>query len=470
VTRAKGWTGPTGRAIVSPVLDRNGLARLVHDGIVDTVVVAFCDLQGRPVGKRVTAHHFLDHVIDHGIEACDYLLAVDVDMEPVPGYRFTSWDTGYGDVTAMADLATLTRAPWLAGSAVVLCDVVDGNGDPVEVSPRRILQRQVERAAALGLEVRGATELEFYLFRESPAEAAKSGWRDLHGAGPGVFDYQLGPTGADEDVLRRVRNELREAGLPVEFSKGEAGPGQHEVNVTYGPVVRAADRHQLLKWAVRDIAGHHDRAVTFMAKWSMVNAGSSCHLHTSLWDARDGTGRMWSEDDPDHLSPVARRFVAGLVHGARDMAWLWAPNLNSYRRYVPGSWAPTAAVWGHDNRTCGFRVIGEGDGRRVECRIPGADVNPYLALAGLIAAGVWGIEHDLELGPAYQGNGYEAEDVPRVPDTLPEALAALQASTMATQAFGDDVHHHLVTTARHEWACANRVVTDWELARGFERL
>jgi glutamine synthetase len=452
------------------VLDVPRLRRLIDQGSVDTVVVAFVDLQGRLVGKRVTGRHFLDHVLDHGIEACDYLLAVDVEMEPVPGYRFTSWDTGYGDVTARPDTSTLCLTPWAPGSAVVLCDLTDGAGDPVEVSPRRILARQVERAAALGLEVRCATELEFYLFRESAREAAEAGWRDLHGAGPGIFDYQLGPTAADEVVLRRVRNELLQAGVPVEFSKGEAGHGQHEVNVTYGTALEAADRHVLLKAAVREVAEQCDRAVTFMAKWSMAEAGSSCHLHASLWDAGTGAPRTWSADDPDRLAPVARRFVAGLLHGARQLAWLWAPTVNSYRRYVPGSWAPTAVVWGHDNRTCGFRVIGEGAGRRVECRIPGADVNPYLALAALVGAGIWGIEHELELGPPFEGNGYSAEDVTRIPATLPGALAELEGSKVAVDAFGEDVHHHLVTTARHEWAAANRVVTDWELARGFDRL
>ncbi len=451
------------------MLDVPALRRLISDRTVDTVLVAFCDLQGRPVGKRVTASFFLDRVLDHGIEACDYLLAVDVDMEPLPGYRFTSWETGYGDVVARPDLTTLCLVPWLAGSAFVQCDLVDRAGAAVEVSPRRILQRQVERAAALGLEVRCATEVEFYLFRESPPQAAAATWRDLHGAGPGIFDYQLGPTSADEVVLRRVRNELVAAGVPVEFSKGEAGHGQHEVNVTYGGPVEVADRHLLLKSAVREIAEQCDRAVTFMAKWSMAEAGSSCHLHASLWDATTGVGRTWDPDGPDRLSPEARHFVAGLLEGARQLAWLWAPTLNSYRRYVPGSWAPTAVVWGHDNRTCGFRVIGEGEGRRVECRIPGADVNPYLALAALLAAGLWGVEHELELGPPFTGNGYTAADVPRIPGTLPEAIAELEASTLAVGCFGDDVHHHLLTTARHEWASANRVVTDWELSRGFDR-
>jgi glutamine synthetase len=454
------------------VLELADLRRLIDQGAVDTVAVAFCDLQGRPVGKRVTGPFFLDHVVDRGIEACDYLLAVDVDMDPVPGYRFTSWETGYGDVTARPDFASLTLTPWVPGSAFVLCDLTDPAGSPVEVSPRRILQRQVERAAAIGLEIRCATELEFYLFRESGAEAAAQGWRDLHGAGPGILDYQLGPTTADEVVLRRVRTELLAAGVPVEFSKGEAGRGQHEVNVTYGSALAVADRHLLLKAAVREIANQCDRAVTFLAKWSMGEAGSSCHLHASLWDA-SGPGaasRTWSADDPSGLSLEARRFLAGLVHGARELAWLWAPTLNSYRRYVPGSWAPTALAWGHDNRTCGFRVIGEGNGRRVECRVPGADVNPYLALAALIAAGLWGIEHELELGPPYPGNAYVADDVPRVPATLPEAIAELEGSKLVVEAFGEDVHHHLLTTARAEWSAASRAVTDWELARGFDRL
>jgi glutamine synthetase len=452
------------------VLDVGELKQRIADGSIDTVVVAFPDMQGRPVGKRVTGSFFVDHVLQHGIEACDYLLAVDVDMEPLAGYRFANWDSGYGDVVARPDLSTLRLLPWLEGSAMVICDVYDVHGAPVEVSPRQILARQVERAAVMGLDVRCATELEFFLFRETYEEAATRHWRDLHPHVSTIEDYQLLQTSREEYVLRRIRNEMPSAGVPVEFSKGEAGRGQHEVNVTYGRALEVADRHLVFKNGVKEIADQCGRSASFMAKWSMSEVGSSCHIHASAWDARSGSPLMWDDQPPSQLSDVGRQFLAGLVSGARQLTWLWAPYVNSYRRYVPGSWAPTAAVWGIDNRTCGFRVVGHGPGRRVECRIPGADVNPYLALAGMIAGGLWGVEHALELAPAFSGNAYVATDVERVPSTLVEAIAEFESSPIAAKAFGEDVHYHLLNTARQEWAHANQAVTDWELARNFERI
>ena len=452
------------------MLDRAELTKRITEGSIDTVVVAFPDMQGRPVGKRVTGSFFLEHVLEHGIEACDYLLAVDVDMEPLPGYRFANWDAGYGDVVAVPDLATLRLLPWLEGSAMVVCDVVDIEGAPVEVSPRRVLGRQIERARDLGLDIRCATELEFFLFRETFEEAAAQHWRDLHPHVSTIEDYQLLQTSREEYVLRRIRNEMVAADIPVEFSKGEAGRGQHEVNVTYGRAMEVADRHLVFKNGVKEIADQCGRAATFMAKWSMTEVGSSCHIHASLWDAASGAPLTWGDEGPSQLSEVGRQFVAGLLVGARQLTWLWAPYVNSYKRYVPGSWAPTAAVWGVDNRTCGFRLVGQHEGRRVECRIPGADVNPYLALAGIFAAGLWGVEQGLELPPPYEGNAYNATDVPRVPTTLVEAIDELGSSPIAAHAFGDDVHHHLLNTARQEWARANQVVTDWELSRNFERI
>ena len=376
------------------MLELEELRQRIGSGDIDTVVVAFPDLQGRPVGKRVTGGFFLDHVLEHGIEACDYLLAVDVDLEPLDGYRFTSWETGYGDVVARPEMSTLRLLPWMAGSAMVVCDVTRPDGEDVEVAPRTVLRRQIERARALGLEVRCATELEFYLFNETYEEAAAQRWRDLHPHVSTLEDYQLLQTSREEYVLRRIRNEMQGAGIPIEFSKGEAGRGQHEVNVTYGRALEVADRHLVFKNGVKEIAHQCGRSASFMAKWSMDEVGSSCHIHASLWDADSGANRMAGDTGPDRLSAEGRRFLAGLLHGARQLAWLWAPYVNSYKRYLPGSWAPTAAVWGVDNRTCGFRVVGHGEGRRVECRIPGADVNPYLALAAVIAAGLWGIEHE----------------------------------------------------------------------------
>jgi glutamine synthetase len=452
------------------MLELGELTERITAGTIDTVVVAFPDMQGRPVGKRVTGRFFLDHVLEHGIEACDYLLAVDVDLDPLDGYRFTSWETGYGDVVAMPDLATLRLLPWLEGSAMVVCSLSRPDGAVVDVAPRRILEHQVERARAMGLEVMCATELEFYLFRESFEEAAAKGWRDLHPHVSTIEDYQLLQTSREEYVLRRVRNEMLEADIPVEFSKGEAGRGQHEVNVTYGRAIEVADRHLVFKNGVKEIADQCGRAASFMAKWSMDEVGSSCHVHASLWDVATGSALTAGDDDVSGLSEVGRQFVAGLIHGARQLTWMWAPYVNSYKRYVAGSWAPTAVVWGVDNRTCGFRLVGAGAGRRVECRIPGADVNPYLALAAVIAAGLWGVERSLELPPPFAGNAYAATEVPRVPGTLVEAIAELEASPVAAEAFGAEVHHHLVNTARQEWAKANGAVTDWELRRNFERI
>jgi glutamine synthetase len=347
------------------------------------------------------------------------------------------------------------------------------DGAPVEVSPRRILRRQIERAAALGLEVKCATELEFYLFLDSFAEAAGKHWQGLSPHADTIEDYQLLQTSREEYLIGTIRNQMVEAGIPVEFSKGEAGIGQHEINITYADALEVADRHLVFKNGVKEIASSFGRAATFMAKWSMDTAGSSCHLHTSLWDAASGAPLMAPADDDPHpsgLSTIGRQFVAGQLFAARQLAWCFAPYVNSYRRYVPDSWAPTAVVWGEDNRTCGFRTVGVGAGRRVESRIPGADVNPYLALAAAIAGGLWGIEHQLELEPAFTGNAYQAPEVDRIPSTLAEAIDLLADSEVADGAFGPDVHHHLLNTARQEWAKANRVVTDWELARNFERI
>ena len=449
------------------------LPHQIQAGDVHTVVVAFPDLQGRPVGKRVTGAFFLDHVLHHGIEVCDYLLACDVDMDPLPGFVFANWDTGYGDLNAVIDPHTVRPLPWLPGSVLVICDLLTSDGEPVEVSPRRILKRQLERAAERGLQVKCATELEFYLFLDSFAEAAEKHWQGLVPHASTIEDYQLLQTSREEYIIGRIRNQMVEAGIPVEFSKGEAGIGQHEINITYGGALEVADRHLVFKNGVKEIASEYGRAATFMAKWSMDTAGSSCHIHSSLWDAATDAPLMAAadgEDSPSGLSRTGQQWVAGQLHAAQQLAWCFAPYVNSYRRYVPDSWAPTAVVWGEDNRTCGFRTIGAGAGRRVEMRIPGADVNPYIALAAAIAGGLWGIDHELELEPAFTGNAYKAPEVPRIPATLAEAIDTLSTSEVAAGAFGPDVHHHLLNAARQEWSKANTVVTDWELARNFERI
>jgi glutamine synthetase len=455
------------------VLTLETLPRQIQSGDIHTVLVAFPDLQGRPVGKRVTGSFFLDHVIDHGIEVCDYLLAVDVDMEPLPGYQFTNWDSGYGDLHAVIDPKTVRPIPWLSGNALVLCDLFTMEGEPVDVSPRRMLQRQLERAAEHGLEIKCATELEFYLFLDTFAEAAAKHWLGITPHADTIEDYQLLQTSRVEYIIGEIRNQMLGAGIPVESSKGEAGTGQHEINITYGGALEVADRHLVFKHGVKEIATQHGRAATFMAKWSMEQAGSSCHIHTSLWDASSGAPLMAPTGGGASLSGfsvIGQQFLAGQLYSAAQLAWCFAPYVNSYRRYVPGSWAPTAIVWGEDNRTCGFRAVGAGSGRRIECRMPGADVNPYFALAASIAGGLWGIEHELELEPAFEGNAYSSAEVPRLPSTLAEAIDGLADSEVAEEAFGPTVHQHLLNTARQEWAKANRVVTDWELARNFERI
>jgi len=451
------------------MLDVGELERLVGTGDVDTVLVVFPDLQGRLMGKRVTGHFFLDHVLRDGVEACDYLLAVDVEMEPLPGYRFANWDEGYGDVQLRPDLSTMRRVPWLEATALVLCDVLDhASGEPVEVAPRRILQRQLERAHALGYTVMCGTELEFHLFRESYEEAAAKGYAELTPHSDVNEDYHILQTTKDEYLIRRIRNAMDGAGVPVEFSKGEAGRGQHEINLRYADALEMADRHTIYKNGAKEIAALAGRSITFMAKYSMAEAGNSCHVHSSLWSADAASPLDWDDADPDHLSAPFRHYLGGLVAASRELSYLFAPYVNSYKRFQAGSWAPTAIVWGADNRTCGLRLVGHGPSFRVESRVPGADCNPYLALAATIAAGLHGIEHQLDPGPAFRGNAYEADGVTRVPTTIVEAIDELERSEVAAKAFGDDVHFHLLNTARQEWARFNQVVTDWERRRNFE--
>jgi glutamine synthetase len=451
-------------------MDVAQLEQLVSDGEVDTVLTVFPDLQGRFMGKRVTGHFFVDHVLADGIEACNYLLAVDVDMTPLPGYRFANWDQGYGDVNARPDLSTLRLVPWLERTALVICDLFHPGGEPVEVAPRQVLRRQVERAAAAGYRVKCGAELEFFLFRDSYEEAAGRGYRDLRPHSDWIEDYHILQTTRDEYLIRQIRNGMDAAGVPVEFSKGEAGRGQHEINLRYAEALEMADRHTVYKNGAKEIAALNGRSLTFMAKWDMAECGSSCHVHSSLWSVDGDEPLDHDGDAPHHLSQPFRHYLGGLLATARELALCFAPYVNSYKRYQPGSWAPTAVVWAPDNRTCGLRVVGHGPGLRVESRIPGADCNPYLAFAATIAGGLHGIEHGIEPPPAFEGNAYEADDVPRVPWTLVDAIDRFERSEVAVKAFGEDVHFHLLNTARQEWVTFNGVVTDWELRRSFERL
>ena len=437
------------------------LDELHADAALDTVVMAFTDMQGRLLGKRLHRDFFLDQIEHgHGTEGCNYLLAVDMEMDPVPGYEIASWERGYGDFALVPDLSTLRRIPWLEATALVLCDVQWADGSPVRPSPRQVLRAQVERAASLGFSVMVGSELEFYLLRESYEEAHAAHYRELTPSVPYILDYHVLATSFDEPLLRQIRNGMNGAGIRVESSKGEAWPGQHEVNFRYADALTTADNHSVYKNGAKEIAHLNGCSITFMAKPDHTWIGSSCHIHSSLW--RDDEPAFAGESD------VFRSYLAGQIACGRELALFFAPNVNSYKRFAAGSWAPTTLAWGRDNRTCGFRVVGSGGGLRVETRIPGGDVNPYLAFSALIAAGLWGVERGLELPPALEGNAYES-GADRFPSTLREAIAALEGGAIARGAFGDDVVDHYLNYARTEQTLFDRVVTCYERERFFER-
>ena len=446
------------------------LQHAVACGDIDTLLVCFTDMFGRLIGKRFHAGFFVDsgHAETH---ACDYLLADDIDMEPVPGYAAASWEKGYGDFVMKPDMQTLRRVPWLEGTALVLCDVLDHHTHAaVPHSPRGILKAQLARLQAMGLTAFMASELEFYLFDEDYRTARDKRYRDLVTAGDYIEDYHIFQTSKEEAVLRAMRNGLQGAGIPVENSKGEWGPGQEELNVRYADALTMADRHAIMKNGMKEIAHQYGKAITFMAKWNYELAGSSCHVHMSLWD-EDGRTPLFLDAAADHgMSRTMRRFMAGQLAYARDITYFLAPYINSYKRFQVGTFAPTRAVWSHDNRTAGFRVCGEGTKAiRCECRIGGADLNPYLAFAALLAAGMKGIEEEMELEPGHVGDAYVGKRLREVPKTLREATAALQRSRMLREAFGDAVVDHYVHTAEWEQFEYDRRITDWELMRGFER-
>jgi glutamine synthetase len=443
------------------MLTLNELQHDVENGSIDTVVVAFTDMQGRLLGKRVHAPYFLEeHIAEHGVEGCNYLLALDMEMDPMPGYSIASWEQGYGDFAMRPDLGTLRRIPWLEGTALVLCDVTWNDSSPVRPSPRQVLKAQVERAQAAGYEPMIGSELEFYLLKESFEEAHAKHYRDLTPSVPYILDYHVLATTYDEPLLCQIRNGMYGAGITVESSKGEAWPGQQEVNFRFAEAVTMADNHSIYKNGAKEIAHLNGCSITFMAKPDHSWIGSSCHIHASLW--RDGENAFAGGPD------VFKQFLAGWIAGAKEMAIFLAPTINSYKRYAAGSWAPTTLAWGHDNRTCGFRIVGHGAAQRIETRIPGGDVNPYLAFAALIAAGLHGIEAGLELPPALEGNAYES-DAERFPSTLREAIEALERGTIARATLGDDVVDHYLNYARTEQRLFDEVVTCYERERLFER-
>ena len=450
------------------ILTLETLERQIAAGHIDTVLVAFPDMQGRLVGKRVTGRFFLEHVIN-GMEVCDYLLAADMEMEPVPGYRAASWDKGYGDFVVRPDLATLRAIPWLEGTALVLGDCVNHADTPIPHAPRSILKHQLARARERGLVVKTGSELELYLFDNSFEEARAKRYENLQSAGWYISDYHIFQTTKEEPLVRAIRNGLEGAGIPVEFSKGEWGPGQEEINLCYAEALEMADRHTIYKNAAKEIAHQQGKSVTFMAKWRDDLAGSSCHIHTSLWDAHEDQPLLFDADAPAGMSALFRQFLAGQLALAREMTYFFAPNINAYKRYLAGSFAPTRVVWSRDNRTAGFRVVGEGPAKRVECRIPGADANVYLAFAAIIAAGLHGMDQGLKLDPPFEGNAYTDAELPEVPKTLREAVEMLDGSSALRAALGDAVVDHYVHAGRWEQREYDRQVTDWELRRCFER-
>jgi glutamine synthetase len=434
----------------------------VEAGEIDTVLIALCDMQGRLQGKRLTARHFVEEVVEHGAEGCNYLLAVDVDMNTVDGYAMSSWERGYGDFVLKPDLTTLRPVPWQEGTAMVLCDLAWEDGSDVVASPRQILRRQLARLAEHGWRAYAGTELEFMVFRETYESAWHKAYRNLDPANLYNVDYSMLGTARIEPLIRRIRNAMEGAGMAVENSKGECNFGQHEINFHYSDALRTADDHAIYKNAAKEIAAQEGMAISYMAKFD-EREGSSCHIHFSLVDA-DGRNAFASD------RALFESFLAGQLACLRELTVLLAPNINSYKRFVEGSFAPTTVAWGEDNRTCSLRVVGHGQGQRFELRAGGSDLNPYMAISAIIAAGLHGVESKLELEPMYEGNAYNATDKPRLPSTLRDARDLFATSEVSRGAFGDEVVDHYVNAADVELKAFEAAVTDWERFRGFERL
>ena len=443
------------------MLTLDELRKSVDKGDVDTVLLTIADMEGRLQGKRLTAGHFLDEVVEHHAEGCNYLLAVDVDMNTVDGYEMSSWERGYGDFVMRPDFDTLRAIPWHDGTVLAMADLAWEDESDVVASPRQILRRQLARLAERGWKATAGTELEFIVFRDSYEDAWRKAYRDLDPANLYNVDYSMIGTARVEPLIRRIRNAMTGAGMRVENSKGECNFGQHEINFHYDEALATADNHVIYKNGAKEIAAQEGMSITYMAKLD-EREGNSCHIHCSVAD-KDG-GNVFADDRKtfDH-------FVAGQLAALRELTLMFAPHVNSYKRFVEGSFAPTAVAWGEDNRTCSMRVVGHGQGLRVENRLPGADVNPYLALAAMIAAGLHGIERELPLEPAFEGNAYES-DKPKVPHTMYAARDLFAESAIAAEAFGQEVVDHYLNRARIELDAFEAAVTDWEKFRGFERL
>jgi glutamine synthetase len=454
-------------------LDLRALASLVRKGEIDTVLAVFPDGYGRLLGKRLVGRYFLEHAVEDGVHACIYLFTVDMEMEPLPGFKLTSWERGYGDMKMVPDMATLRLIPWLPKTALVFCDVYGEDGRLLEEAPRSVLKRQIARAASLGYVVKTAAELELYCFGESFDDARAKRYRDLTPVAGYLEDYHILQTTKEEPLVRAIRNAMEGAGVPVETSKGEWGRGQEEINLVYAEALEMADRATLYKHGAKEIAHLQGCSVTFMAKYDGGAAGSSFHVHSSLWD-RSGRKPLFAPAGRGNRGrtppPLFQQWLAGQLAAARELAYFYAPTINSYKRYQGKSFAPTRVVAGWDNRTCGFRLCGEGRGFRVENRIPGADANPYLVFAATIAAGLHGITSRLKAPKLYEGNAYADARLPEVPKTLREATAELDRSKLARAAFGERVVEHYLHTARLEQQAFDQAVTDWELMRNFERI
>lgn len=452
------------------MLDVETLTQMVNDEQIETILTVFPDIYGRLVGKRITGDYFIHDVLEHNVHACDYLLACDMEMDPVPGYAFTSWSSGYGDFRMIPDLTTLRTASWLDKTAIVLCDLYNEEQDIlVDIAPRSILRKQIDAAKALGYTAMGASELELYVFADSYEDARRKQYQNLKPIGSYIEDYHIFQGTKEEFIIGAIRKHLDRSGIPVEFSKGEWGPGQQEINLRYTDFLEMSDRHTLYKHAAKEIAWQNNVAITFMSKWDERYAGSSMHLHASLWD---GTTPLFPGDEafgPVHSSPLFRWFLGGWMTHIREIFAFYAPYPTSYKRYVAGSFAPTGIAWSYDNRTAGFRILGHGPSLRLECRAPGADANPYLAFAVTLAAGLDGIKSQIEPPPMFEGDVYAAQDLPQVPHSLNEAIAALETSDWARTVLGNDIVDHYLHFFRTEQRKFDEVVTSWERARYFER-
>ena len=453
------------------MLTQEELARRVSAGEIDTVLLVFTDHYGRFMGKRLDADFFLEDAAKHGTHVCDYLLTVDMEMAPVPGYRLASWEKGYGDVHLIPDFSTLRVASWLEKTALLICDVEDEkNHRPVSQAPRSILRKQIDRAAKMGYRAMAGSELEYYIYKNAYRDAAAKGYNGLEPAGWYLEDYHALQGARDEAFNGAARRHLKRSGIPVENSKGEWGLGQHELNVRYADILPMADRHVIFKQCLKEIAEQMGISVTFMAKIAADQAGSSCHIHLSLWKKNQSAFPGKHRLGPVACSESFRWFLGGWIAHVPDVMVFYAPTINSYKRYQAGSWAPTRLAWSYDNRTAGFRVVGEGSSLRIECRIPGADCNPYLAFAAALASGLDGMENQIEPPPMFEGDVYAAQHLPRVPRTLHEATDLFEKSDFAKRALGEEVVEHYLHFYRTEQEAYDKAVTDWERQRYFERI